>query len=80
VIFKNPQGIVSGEYGSRDCRDERLWAAAELWRTTGEAQFNDFFLKNYADYLAALDTPPTETGATLVRWGSGPMRSTRARI
>jgi endoglucanase len=60
VTFKNPQGIVSGEYGSKDCRDERLWAAAELWRTTGEAQFNDFFLKNYADYLSALDTPPTE--------------------
>ena len=60
VTFKNPPGIVSGEYSSKDCRDERLWAAAELWRTTGETQFNDFFLKNYADYLAALDTPPTE--------------------
>src|SRR5262249_20077293 len=49
VAFKNPHGISTGEYGDNDCRDERLWAAAELWRTTGEAVYNDFFLKNYAD-------------------------------
>jgi endoglucanase len=58
VTFKNPPGISTGEYGSTDCRNQRLWAAAELWRTTGEAQYNDFFLKNYADFLRDLDTPP----------------------
>ena len=58
VTFKNPPGIATGEYGSTDCRNQRLWAAAELWRTTGEAQYNDFFLKNYADFLRDLDTPP----------------------
>ena len=58
VTFKNPPGISTGEYGSTDCRNQRLWAAAELWRTTGEAQYSDFFLKNYADFLTNLDTPP----------------------
>jgi len=58
VTFKNPPGISTGEYGSNDCRNQRLWAAAELWRTTGEAQYSDFFLKNYADFLRDLDTPP----------------------
>jgi len=57
VIFKNPPGISTGEYGDNDCRDERLWAAAELWRTTGEAAYNDFFLKNYADFQPKLDAP-----------------------
>ena len=39
VIFRNPPGVRTGEYGDRDCSDERLWAAAELYRTTGEAAY-----------------------------------------
>ena len=39
VPFRNPPGVVTGEYGDRRCDDERLWAAAELLRTTGEASF-----------------------------------------
>src|SRR6185503_17095238 len=34
VTFRNPTGVLTGEYGDRDPRDETLWAAAELWRTT----------------------------------------------
>jgi endoglucanase len=60
VTFKNPPGINTGEYGNANCQAERLWAAAELWRTTGEAQYSSFFLNNYADFLANLDTPPGE--------------------
>jgi endoglucanase len=60
VTFHNPPGIQSGEYGSDSCQDERLWAAAELARTTGEAQYSDFFLKNYAKFLPDLDSPPGE--------------------
>lgn len=60
VSFKNPQGVSTGEYGDANCKDERLWAAAELGRTTGEPAFNDYFLKNYAGFLAALDSPPAE--------------------
>jgi len=37
-----------------------VWAAAELWRTTGDAVYNDFFLKNYSEFLPKLDSPPAE--------------------
>ncbi len=60
VTFKNPPGVNTGEYGDANCNDERLWAAAELGRTTGEAAFNDFFLKNYAEFVPTLDSPPAE--------------------
>jgi endoglucanase len=43
VIFNNPNGIRTGEYGDGECRDELLWAAAELWRTTGEEQYRAAF-------------------------------------
>ena len=63
VIFRNPPGVTTGEYGDSNCADERLWAAAELWRTTGEAPYHQFFLSNYAAYLPILDTPSRKTGA-----------------
>ncbi len=56
VLFKNPPGVWTGEYGDNNCSDERLWAAAELWRTTGEAAYNGYFVKHYPDFRAALDT------------------------
>ena len=43
VPFRNPNGIRTGEYGDSDCRDELLWAAAELWRTTGDEQYRKAF-------------------------------------
>jgi endoglucanase len=60
VTFRNPPGVGAGEYADANCKDERLWAAAELWRTTGEAAYSDFFLKNYAEFLPSLDSPPAE--------------------
>ncbi len=60
VTFKNPPGVGTGEYADANCKDERLWAAAELWRTTGGATYHDFFLKEYAAYLPSLDSPPVE--------------------
>jgi endoglucanase len=65
VTFRNPPGISTGGYGDANCKDERLWAAAELDRTTGEAAFNDFFLKNYAEFLPILDSPPSESWSQL---------------
>jgi len=65
VVFRNPAGVVTGEYGDANCRDEILWAAAELWRTTGEAAYNEYFVKHYAEFLPALDTPPAESWASV---------------
>ena len=43
VLFKNPAGIHTAEFGDNDCQDELLWATAELWRTTGDAVFHEAF-------------------------------------
>ncbi len=40
-IFENPDGIVTGEYGDLSDRDERYWAAAQLYRTTGNTAYLD---------------------------------------
>ncbi|HKI12256.1 MAG TPA: glycoside hydrolase family 9 protein [Candidatus Acidoferrum sp.] len=60
VVFKNPQGVDTGEYGDTYCGDERLWAAAELWRTTGDAAYDDFFVKHYPDFRPSLEAPSPE--------------------
>jgi endoglucanase len=60
VTFKNPPGVHTGEYGDKHCDDERLWAAAELWRTTGEVAYNDYFVKHYPDFRPSLDAPSPE--------------------
>jgi endoglucanase len=43
----NPKGIETGAYEDDDANDERLWAAAELFRTTGDAAYHEYFLSNY---------------------------------
>lgn len=43
VTFENPAGVRTGGYGDDDCRDELLWAAAELWRTTGDEEYRKAF-------------------------------------
>ncbi len=65
VTFRNPPGITTGEYGDFNCADERLWAAVELWRTTGDATYHRFFLKGYAPYLASLDSPPSANWSSM---------------
>jgi endoglucanase len=47
--FKNPSGTSTGEYGDFDDRDERLWAAVELFKSTGEDLYHNYFLAHYAD-------------------------------
>jgi endoglucanase len=44
VFFKNPADIHTAEFSDTDCHDELLWAAAELWRTTGDAAFHQAFM------------------------------------
>lgn len=43
--FKNPEGISTGEYPDAASKDERLWAACELYSATGEAAYHDY-IKN----------------------------------
>lgn len=41
--FRNPPGNTTGEYCDAEDIDNRLWAAAELYRTTGKPEFREFF-------------------------------------
>jgi len=69
VTFTNPPGVSTGEYGDTQCGDERLWAAAELWRTTGESTYNKYFLDNYAKYLPDLRAPNPESWRVVAPMG-----------
>lgn len=44
--FRNPSGTGTGEYGDTKDSDERLWAASELFVTTGADSFDTYF-KNH---------------------------------
>ena len=54
-------GVSTGEYGDNNCSDERLWAAAELWRTTGDFSYNQYFLANYKSFTDLLRKPDAES-------------------
>lgn len=49
IAFSNPPGSGTGEYGDFSDRDERFWAAAELFSLTGEPQFLHAFLSLYEE-------------------------------
>jgi endoglucanase len=57
VVFRNPPGVSTGVYGDANCSDERLWAAAELARTTGDAPYENYFLAHYAEFHPAATRP-----------------------
>lgn len=46
--FRNPADVGTGEYGDEMDLDERYWAAAELYRTTGDEKYHKAF-KEYAN-------------------------------
>lgn len=50
-IFTNPSDITTGEYGDTSDTDERYWAAAQMYRATGEDK-----------YLKVLENMVTRTG------------------
>jgi endoglucanase len=54
VVFKNPKGVLTGEYGDAQCGDELLWAAGELWRSTGKPEYNAYFLTHWATFKGSL--------------------------
>jgi len=68
VTFVNPANVVTGEYGDGDCSDERLWAAAELWRSTGGDQYQTYFLEHYQRYLGSVGPPGWPTLAPMALW------------
>lgn len=41
LIFKNPEDISTGEYGDVSDKDERYWAAAQLYRATGNSKYEN---------------------------------------
>ena len=38
-LFSNPEDIVTGEYGDRTDKDERYWAAVQMYRATGDKKY-----------------------------------------
>ena len=47
--FTNPEGTITGQYGDGDDRDERLWAASELYITTGNSNYHQYFKDHFED-------------------------------
>ncbi|MFZ0389085.1 MAG: glycoside hydrolase family 9 protein [Calditrichia bacterium] len=45
--FSNPAGTQTGVYGDGDDRDERLWASSELFMTTGENSYHQYYISHY---------------------------------
>ncbi|MBI4553694.1 MAG: glycoside hydrolase family 9 protein [Candidatus Latescibacteria bacterium] len=45
--YKNPSDVIGGDYGDRRDTDERLWAAAELYRLTGDDRYHQYFVTHY---------------------------------
>ncbi len=51
LVFENPQDISTGEYGDTSDKDERYWAAAQMYRATADEK-----------YLTALESMTVRTG------------------
>lgn len=68
VTFSNPAGVSTGEYGDNDCSDERLWAAAELWRSSGGEAYQTYFLANYSRFVGSLWAPGWPSVGPMALW------------
>ncbi|MFA9379603.1 MAG: glycoside hydrolase family 9 protein [Acetanaerobacterium sp.] len=53
MLFHNPEGIVTGEYGDAVSSDERYWAACELLKATGKQEYNEYVIKVYQQNIPA---------------------------
>ena len=58
LIFTNPSDISTGSYGDGNDKDERYWAAAQMWRATGEEK-----------YLTAVESIGVKTGMDTANFG-----------
>lgn len=70
VSFENPPGIGTGAYGNKHCTGDILWAAAELWRTTGDPQYEQAFLHGQQSLTpeTAISAPSWSNVAPLAYW------------
>ena len=61
VTFRNTGNVLTGGYGDNDSRDELLWAAAELWRTTRQDTYSTYFNSHYTEHLPTINStgPPS---------------------
>ena len=48
--FKNPDGVITGEYGDEDFTQEFYWAAAELYVSTGNEEYLNYVIENEPDF------------------------------
>jgi endoglucanase len=68
VLFANPAGVTTGAYGDTDCHDQILWAAAELWRTTGDRQYEHAFLQAVQGGAMQINRPSWSDVRPLAYW------------
>lgn len=70
VYFHNPPGIGTGAYDATDASGELMWAAAELWRTTGESEFERAFGSVVSTRLSNLNVsaPAWDHVAPMAYW------------
>ena len=70
VPFDNPPSIKTGSYADPHCSDEIAWASAELWRTTGEAQYEQAFLNSLPSDRQAINigVPSWGNVASMACW------------
>jgi endoglucanase len=67
LFVANPKGISTGTYGDPHDGDELKWASAELWRTTGDARYEDALLKQMPGTLQ-IGVPDWGNVASMAWW------------
>ncbi len=67
LFVKNPKGVSTGTYGDAHDGDELNWASAELWRTTGEARYEEALLKKMPGMLK-IGVPDWGNVASMAWW------------
>ncbi|MEO1652277.1 MAG: glycoside hydrolase family 9 protein [Bacteroidota bacterium] len=50
VIFKNPEDVITGEYGDADFSQEFYWAAAELYVSRGDEKYLEYLKAHPMDF------------------------------
>jgi endoglucanase len=50
VPYRNPEDVVTGEYGDNQFSDDFYWAAAELYTSTGKQDYLDYLTMNEEAY------------------------------